>query len=139
MRTRLDLLVISALALYRFWRLVARDDITAKWREAAYDRWPPDAKRAAGVMVWDPKIRQTVYRVRPERTETGQRTAKPDVSRLAALVDCPWCAGAWLSAVATAAVDASFGLTWPLAWAAALSTLVGLLGRLDGKGRAEAK
>lgn len=123
MRTRLDLLVISALAVYRCWRLVARDDITSQWRERVYNRWPPTASRATGLMKWEPKLRQNVFHARPGEP--------PKVSGLAAAVDCPWCFGAWLCVPATLAVDASFGLVWPVAWFLALSTVVGLLGRLD--------
>lgn len=134
MRTRLDLLVICALALYRLWRFVARDAITERWREQLYNRWPPSAERAAGLMVWDSKIRQSVYRVRPERDihNTGMRPVpRPNVSWLAKATDCPWCASVWLSAALTIAVDASFGLTWPVVWFGALCTLVGLLGRAE--------
>lgn len=123
MQTRLDLLVITALGVYRLWRLVARDAITARWRETLYNRWPPDATRAAGEMTWDARSRQMVYRVRPKD--------KPKVSALATAVACPWCSGLWASAVATAAVNACFGLTWPVLWFGALSTAVGLLGRAD--------
>lgn len=133
MRTRLDLLVICALAVYRLWRLVARDAITERWREQIYNRWPPSAERAAGLMVWDAKILQSVYRVRPERDPNGARHERPQVSWIAKWVDCPWCLGAWLCALATVAVDASFGLTWPVVWFLALSTLVGLLGRAEGR------
>lgn len=138
MRTRLDLFVILALAVYRLWRLVARDAITERWREQLYNRWPPSATRAAGLMEWNPEIRQMVYRVRGgERVSvgTGRLPAidPPKVSWLAAAVDCPWCSGAWLAAVATVLADASFGLVWPAAWFLALSTAVGLLGRADAK------
>lgn len=126
MRTRLDLFILSALSVYRVWRLVARDDITGRWREQLYNRWPPSASRAAGMMKWSPEKRENVYSVRP----VGK--PPPKVSWLAKAVDCPWCAGAWLSAAATVAVDASFGVVWPLAWWLALSTAVGLLGRLEG-------
>lgn len=126
MRTRLDLFVIAALSVYRLWRLLARDEITARWREQAYNRWPPSAERAAGVMKWSAAQRQTVYSARPTRD------SRPRVSRVAEAVDCPWCLGAWLAGAATLAVDASFGVVWPLAWWLALSAAVGLLGRLDG-------
>lgn len=133
MRTRLDLLVICALGVYRLWRLVARDAITERWREQIYNRWPPDAQRAAGVMVWDDKLRQSVYRVRPERGPDGSRNPRLRVSLVAASVNCPWCAPTFICAALTLAVDASFGLTWPALWFLALSTLVGLLGRVEGK------
>jgi hypothetical protein len=125
MRTRLDLLVICALAVYRLWRLIARDDLTARWREQFYNRRPPSATRAAGMMVWDKNLRQNVFKIRPIAKKT------PKVSALAQAIDCPWCAGTWLSAALTIAVNASFGLTWPVAWFAALACLVGLLGRAD--------
>lgn len=135
MRTRLDLLVICALGVYRLWRLVARDAITERWREQIYNRWPPDARRAAGLMAWNGSIRQMVYTARPADHMVGLRAVAklPKVSLVAAAIDCPWCAGAWLCAVATLAVDASFGLTWPVVWFLALSTLVGLLGRIEGR------
>lgn len=123
---RLDLFVITALAVYRVWRLVAKDTITERWREAAFNRWPPTASRAAGTMTWNPALRQHVYRVRPTPAPTRK------VSWIAAGVVCAWCGGAWLSAVATALVDASVGVRWPVAWFLALSTAVGLLGRAEG-------
>lgn len=123
MRTRLDLLIISALAVYRLWRLLARDAITAKWREQAYNRFPPSAQRAAGTMKWDKTIRQNVFKARPGKP--------PKVSWTAKGFDCPWCAPLWASAAVTVAADASFGLVWPLAWFGALSCLVGLLGSAD--------
>lgn len=127
MRTRLDLFVLMALAVYRCWRLMARDDITARWREQAYNRWPPSAQRSAGLMSWNPEIRQMVYKARPE---TGRR---PKVSPVAAAVDCPWCGGAWLAGAAVIVVDVCFGVVWPVAWWLALSTAVGLLGRAEAK------
>jgi hypothetical protein len=136
MRTRLDLLVLCALGVYRLWRLVARDTITERWREQLYNRWPPDARRASGLMTWEPSIRQMVFKARPGVTGVSTRPGNPHgpkVSLVAAGLDCPWCAGAWLSAVVTVLADASFGLTWPLVWFAALSTLVGLLGRAEAK------
>lgn len=123
MRTRLDLLIITALAVYRFWRLLARDDITAKWRESVYNRFPPSATRATGLMKWDSDLRENVYRARPGKP--------PAVSWAAKAFDCPWCYGAWLSVGATYAADAAFGLVWPVMWFLALSCLVGLLGRAD--------
>jgi hypothetical protein len=126
MRTRLDLFIITALSVYRLWRLVARDAITQRWREQIYNRWPPDAARAHGIMRWSPDLRESVYSARPVSRP------RPKVSWFAKAVDCPWCSGAWLCAVATLAVDASFGVVWPLAWWAALSAAVGLLGRLEG-------
>jgi len=126
MRTRLDLLVISALALYRLWRLVAKDDITKRWREEIYNRWPPNAVRATGTMKWDQKKRENVFVARTERKD------HPKVSLVAASISCLWCAVTFASAALTVAVDASFGLTWPLAWFGALACLVGLLGRVDG-------
>lgn len=128
MPSRLDLLAISALALYRAWRFVARDAITAKWRERLFNRWPPTAERAAGMMTWDANLRQNVYTARPGPT----RRTQPKVSLIAASIACPWCAPTIAAAALTAAVDASFGLVWPFLWFGALCALVGILGRVDG-------
>lgn len=128
MRTRLDLLVIVALALYRAWRFVAKDKITERWREEAFNRWPPSAERAAGRMKWSADQRQMVYSIRPE----SNRDQRPKVSWIAASIACPWCAPLILALPLTLVVDACFGLTWPLAWWLALSASVGLLGRAEG-------
>lgn len=130
MRTRLDLFVLLVFAVYRTWRLVARDKITERWREQLYNRWPPDAARAAGTMKWNPHLREMVYSARPQVRGTDTR---PKVNWWAQMSGCPHCGGAWLAAVATLVADASFGLVWPLAWFLALSAAVGLLGRAEGK------
>ena len=104
---------------------MARDSITARWREKVYDRWPPDATRSAGTMTWQPALREHTYTVRPVATK------RPKVSVVTAAVSCAWCGGAWLAAVATAVVDASVGLPMPVAWWLAVSAAVGLLGRAD--------
>jgi hypothetical protein len=126
MQTRLDMFVLCALCVYRVWRLVAKDAITARWRETAYNRWPPDGKRAGGRMAWNPELREMVFSTRLEGDP------RPKVNMLAQLVNCPRCGGAWLAAIATVAVDVSFGVAWPIAWWLALSAAVGLLGRADG-------
>jgi hypothetical protein len=126
MRTRLDLLVIGALAVYRAWRFVARDAITQRWREALYDRFPPSYQRSLARSEWNSKMHEVVMHTRPSNR------SHPKVSWVTASLACPWCLGTWLSAALTAAVDASFGLTWPILWWLALSALVGLLGRADG-------
>jgi hypothetical protein len=125
MRTRLDLFVLASLGTYRVWRLVARDEITKRWREAAYNRWPPTYPRSLGFTEWNPKMREAVLHGRPERS------IHPPVSVIAAHVDCAWCLGALLSAVATVAVNATYGLVWPMLWWLALSSAVGLLSGLD--------
>lgn len=135
MRTRLDLFVLLAFAVYRTWRLVARDKITERWREQLYNRWPPDAARAAGLMTWEPNLREMVYSTRPTTSSGGRRIIdpKPRVSAVAQAINCPWCAPMWMAAVATLVADASFGLVWPVMWWLALSSAVGLLGRAEGK------
>ncbi len=127
MRTRLDLLLICALALYRGWRLIARDAITQRPREDMYDRWPPNYKRSLVRTEWNADMREVVFHSRP----THQR--RPKVSLVAQSVDCPWCLPTFAAAALTAAVDASFGLIWPVAWFGALCCLIGLLGRADAK------
>ncbi len=126
MRTRLDLLLICALAIYRGWRFLARDAITERAREALYDRWPPDYKRSLIRSEWNTTMAEVVAHARPA-------PKRPKVSVIAASIDCPWCAPTFAAVAVTLAVDASFGLTWPVAWFGALCCLVGLLGRADGK------
>lgn len=128
MRTRLDLLVIGALAVYRAWRFVARDTITQRWREALYNRFPPTYQRSLVRAEWNSKMHEVLLHARRD----NPRDPVPNVSWLTASFDCPWCINLIASAALTAAVDASFGLTWPLLWWLALSALVGFLGRVDG-------
>jgi hypothetical protein len=127
MRTRLDLLLICALAIYRGWRLVARDKVTERWREQAYNRWPPNYKRTLVETKWEPMMRESVPHTRTSALE------RPKVSIVAASLSCPWCAPTFAAALLTFAVDVSFGLTWPVVWFAALGCLVGLLGSYEGK------
>lgn len=123
MRTRLDLFVLAAFGTYRVWRFVARDTITKRWREAAYNRWPPTAARSLVTLEWNPTSHDTVLHTRSQPWQ---------VSLVAAHIDCPWCFGTALAAVATAVVNATYGVVAPVGWWLALSTAVGLLGRLDG-------
>jgi hypothetical protein len=126
MRTRLDLFVLAAFGTYRVWRFVARDTITKRWRETAYNRWPPTYARSLAVTEWSTSMHQSVVRGRPEHAPT------PRVSWVAAHVDCAWCGGASLSALATAVVNVTYGVVAPVLWWLALSTAVGLLSRADG-------
>lgn len=128
MRTRLDLLVICALGVYRAWRFVARDAVTQRWREALYNRFPPTYQRSLARAEWNSKMHEVVFHTRRD----NPRDPVPKVSWLTASFDCPWCINLIASAGLTVAVDASFGLTWPILWWLALSSLVGFLGRVDG-------
>lgn len=136
MRTRLDLLVIAALGVYRAWRFIAKDRITERWREQVYNRWPPTYKRALARAEWNENMHEVVMHTRGgTRRNTGKEMVDdkvPKVSWATASVDCPWCLPLLACAALTLAVDASFGLTWPVAWWLALSTAVGLVGRADG-------
>lgn len=46
-------------------------------------------------------------------------------------VTCPWCSGAWVSALVVAAVWATRPLTLPALWFAAVSAVVGLVAQWD--------
>lgn len=46
-------------------------------------------------------------------------------------VTCPWCSGAWVSALVVGAVWCVRPLTLPALWFAAVSTTVGLLAQWD--------
>ncbi len=129
MRTRLDLLLICALALYRGWHLLARDKITERPREALYDRWPPDFKRSLVRSEWNADMREVVFHAKPAKG----RDAPKRVSLVSASASCPWCLPTFAALALTLAVDASFGLTWPVAWFGALCCLVGLLGAVEAK------
>lgn len=128
MRLRLDLLVIAALAVYRVWRFVARDNITERWRERIYNRWPPTYQRALVRAEWNEDMHEVVMHTR----NGSVRDKVPKVSWATASLDCPWCLPLLVCAALTLAVDASFGLTWPVMWWLALSTAVGLIGKADG-------
>ncbi len=129
MRTRLDLLLICAFAVYRGWHLIARDKVVERPREALYDRWPPSAKRALVRTEWNADMREVVFHARP----TAGRAKPPRVSLVSQSVDCPWCLPTFAAVAMTIAVDASFGLTWPVAWFGALCCVIGLLGAVEGK------
>lgn len=122
------MLVIGALAIYRAWRLMARDTITQRWRETLYNRFPPSYQRSLVRAEWNVKMHEVLLNTRRDTPSDPV----PKVSWVTANIDCPWCLGSWLAVALTLAVDASFGLTWPVLWALALGALVGLLGRVDG-------
>jgi hypothetical protein len=94
---------IASLAVYRLWRLLAEDDILEPVRRRVL--------RYVGWKVGD--VLPADYR-----------------GRWAEFLSCPWCAGAWLSLLATAVWAAVYG--WPgvlpfLATWFALSAAVGLI------------
>lgn len=128
MRTRPDLLIISALAIYRAWRFLARDAITQRWRETLYNRFPPSYQRSLVRAEWNAKMHEVLLNTRRDTPSDPV----PRVSWFTASLNCPWCAPSFAAAALTLAVDASFGLTWPVLWGLALGALVGLLGRIDG-------
>lgn len=88
------LFVLLALASFRLWRFLGRDEfpLTAWPRRYAARRWG----EGSVAFYW---------------------------------VQCPWCAGSWISAVVVAVVDLGFRpLDLPVLWWLAVSTVVGLLG-----------
>lgn len=96
--------LLLALAAYRTWRLVALDTVTDGWR-----------RRVTRLGTWrDPESVPVDYR-----------------HGLAEFISCAWCLGAWVTIGWWAA-----WLIWPhatliVAAPAAISSLVGLLSRLE--------
>jgi hypothetical protein len=120
--TPLALFVALALATHRIVRLAQRDHITLRWREAALNRWPPDAVRQSMVAKWEPKLQDVAIGARP-----GDPLRWPPVSRFGYWLTCPWCFGFVASALAVLAVQPWASTPLPVVWWLALSSAVGLL------------
>lgn len=110
-------LLLTALAAHRVTRLVTTDSITDPLRQAIFDRWPPTLQRAG--QRWNGELGLLVHR---PADETWPRPRK-----VTAMLDCPWCAGFWISAAFV------FGrrIPNPLLTTFALSSVVGLIGAAD--------
>lgn len=106
-----DLLVfiLLALASYRITRIVTQDKIT----ERIFDR----------LRWWFER------RWYDRHDEAGSDTEFN--SKLAYLLSCAWCLGFWVSGVGTLLVSVVYGLDYPVLTWLAVSTLVGLIGRVD--------
>lgn len=109
-----------SLAAYRLTRIVTLDGFTEPWREAIFDRWPPDTER-------------TRWRYVKQHRALVQRapTDRPSVHWIGQLIECPWCIGTYISGgvVLIAATLGSVPLPF-LTWAA-VGCLVGLIGETD--------
>lgn len=113
-------LVVDALATFRLTKLVTHDTLTLEAREAviagAYrragrDEWAEEQMAAEGPRSWQEDVVPN----------------DPDPPKLATLVTCPWCAGAWLALGVVVARR-----LFPRAWSAvaevfALSAAAGLV------------
>lgn len=105
------LFILLALACYRVTRLVTTDKIT----EPIFDRLRFGLERR-----WYAKHG-------PEGSDTHFN------SKLAFMLSCPWCLGFWVSGVGTLLVSLVYGLDYPIITWFALSTVIGLLGRIDSE------
>lgn len=109
------------LGAYRITRIVTLDTFTEPLRQRIFDRWPPDYDRSQ-------------WRYHEELRALAKRAPgaeRPPVHWFGQLVECPWCIGFWLSGafVAVAALVGSVPL--PILTWFAVSTLVGLIGKVD--------
>jgi hypothetical protein len=111
---------LITLATYRLSRLLTVDTLTEGWREAVFDRWPPDAERAA--RRWNGQ--RLVTRA------TG--SPQPNPSLLGQVLACPWCAAVWCAAAITTATAAFTPVPLPALTFAAAASAAGFLGALDG-------
>ena len=127
--TPLALFVVLSLATSRVVRLVQSDRVTKRWREAVFNRYPPDAVRQAREAVWEPKLRDVAFKPRHgARWPDGGYLDVPPVSRFGYWLGCPWCLGLALSAAAVLVAMAFVSVPLPVAWWLAISTVVGLIG-----------
>lgn len=114
------LFVLASLAAFRLTVLVTRDTITLRWRERFFDRFPPNGHRSTTRSLWRKVDRTVVFSARLGDDE------RP-VSILGQLVDCAWCAGAWISLATWGVVWALVALPLPALWPMAMAGVVGAL------------
>lgn len=108
-------LIVSALAAYRLTRLVTRDTLFQPWRELLLDRWPPNYERSR--LRWVPEHQRHVMRGPDDH---------PKVVHAMKLLECPWCAGAWITALVLVVPFPRPVRSW-----LAMSAVVGFLGEAD--------
>jgi hypothetical protein len=111
--------VLLALACYRMTRFVVKDTIAepifGRLREALEHRWI--RKHTA------PGSNEEFDAIESEKFN----------SKLAYMLSCPWCLGFWVSGAGSLIVSMAYGfdyLIFTLLWLA-VSTIVGLIGRID--------
>jgi hypothetical protein len=113
------LLILLALACYRVTRLVTTDKITepifGRLREELEHRW----------------IRKHTRPGSPEEFDAIESDTFN--SKLAFMLSCPWCLGFWVSGAGTLLVSLAYGLDYPIFTWFAVSTVVGLIGRIDSE------
>lgn len=110
-----------ALAAYRLTRIVTLDGFTEPWREAIFDRWPPDPDRAGWRYVKQ-------HRALAKRAVGA---ARPPVHWIGQLIECPWCIGWWISGAVVLAAALVGSVPLPVVVWPAVSTVVGLTGEID--------
>jgi hypothetical protein len=104
------LFVLLALACYRVTRLVVLDKIAEPVTE---------------------RIRWWFERRWYAKHEGGSETHFN--SKIAFMLSCPWCIGFWVSGAGTLLVSLAYGLDYPILTWFAVSTIVGLIGRIDSE------
>lgn len=114
--------VVVALGAFRLWRIAARDTITEKAREAVTGYDDDEA----------PPLKAAESSRPPSTIEDENRYGSWRVSvYLSALIRCPWCLGFYVSVGTYVAWRLWPDATIVAATVLALSTLLGLLGKLD--------
>lgn len=127
------LFVVSSLATYYVWWVLARSGVLSRPRQALYNRWPPDPPRATLVGRWDTNLREVVMNARPAVVGSQNR---PRVSWVAKMVDCPFCCGFYLAGLVTWGLDWIGDVPIPALWWPAMVVVVALLARVfDGAWR----
>lgn len=115
------LLILATLAAYRATRLVTVDSLFERYREAWFDRFPPDLDRA----------RVESFRLHGAVELRPRTTPAPKVSKAGQLIQCPWCIGFWITGGVVWVLDGWRSVPLPFLVWPALASAVGLLGMID--------
>lgn len=116
----LALFVLASFAAFRLTVLVTRDEITKRWRERFFDRFPPTGQRSTARSMWRKVDRSVLLTAR-----LGE-DPRP-VSLLGQVVDCAWCTGVWVSLAVWGALWSVVALPLPALWPMAMAGAVGTL------------
>lgn len=114
--------LVDLLAAFRLTRLVTRDTITRPLRVRVIRRAYQDAYGPGDNWAWNERS-EAEWDQTPETDD--------DAPKLAAFIICPWCVGLWISGFVVLARRYAPSAWEPLARVLAISSAVGLAGRLD--------
>lgn len=125
--------VLLLLAAFRITRLITTDDmpLVASARNWLHARFPPSGVfMDGGPSDFPPRVQHAIYQNTGRGTEARWFIEKGHW--LGKLTSCMWCAGFWVSCVATLAygLNPTFAVVASIPWA--LSAGVGLLSNIGG-------